>query len=113
MQNSSSLAALHPPFEIVLNPLDASRLDLGAAEGRGGALGGTQPEGASQRSLEVRVTSRRGAMEIRARVDAGVPSGTAVLPFNLPAGSAGNLIDAAEPWTDVEIVRAETSGGRP
>jgi NADH-quinone oxidoreductase subunit G len=88
VQRSASLAALHPPFTLALNPDDFARL-VGDGD------------------TTVRVSSRRGSMVSTAVADARVAPGTALLPFNLPGRSAGSLVDASAPWTEVKVERVE------
>jgi hypothetical protein len=89
LQRSPSLAGLHPPLALRLNPGDLARL-------------GDGPVG------EVKVSSRRGSVVVPAVADARVVPGSAVLPFNLPGGGAGTLIDASAAYTElmVEVVSA-------
>jgi len=84
VQRSPSLAALHPPLTVALNPDDWAGLGAGTT-GR------------------VRVSSSRGSLVVRAVADASVPTGTAVVPFNLPLGGANALIDASAPYVEVSI----------
>ncbi len=88
IQRSPSLASLHPPLELRANPEDLARF---------GMRPGTQ----------VRVSSQRGSVVVTASADPTVPTGIAVLPFNLPEGGAGDLIDASAPHTDVRLGHAE------
>ena len=86
VQRSPSLAALHPALALALNPADLDRLGLGAAPGG-----------------RVRVSTGRGTMEVGTVANAAVPPGTAVLPFNLPEGGAGTLIDVSAPYTELTV----------
>jgi NADH-quinone oxidoreductase subunit G len=88
VQQSPSLASLHRPLELRANPEDLARLGMKAAS-------------------QVRVSSQRGSVVVTAMPDAEVPPGIAVLPFNLPEGGAGLLIDASAPHTDVRLGHAE------
>ena len=83
-QTSPSLASLHPPFALALHPEDLGRLGLNAG-------------------AAVRVSSERGSLAVAVVADPAVAPGTAVLPFNLPKGSAGALIDASLPWTEITV----------
>jgi formylmethanofuran dehydrogenase subunit D len=65
--------------------------DLGAAEGE-----------------KVVLRSGRGAITVPATADPGVPAGSAVLPWNLPGGRAGDLIDSG---AVVTVVTVEPAGG--
>jgi anaerobic selenocysteine-containing dehydrogenase len=84
VQRSPSLAALHPALALALSPADLARLAPATAG-------------------MVRVTTSRGSLEVAVVEDATVPVGTAVLPFNLPGGGAGALIDAAAPFTELTV----------
>jgi NADH-quinone oxidoreductase subunit G len=88
VQRSPSLASLHPALELRANPEDLARF---------GMKPGTQ----------VRVSSQRGSVVVTATPDPSIPTGIAVLPFNLPGGGAGELIDASAPHTDVRLGHAE------
>ncbi|MGH9105890.1 MAG: molybdopterin dinucleotide binding domain-containing protein, partial [Acidimicrobiales bacterium] len=84
VQRSPSLAALHPPFAMALHPDD---------------LAGLGADGAS----EVTASTSRGSVVVALVADPRVAPGTAVLPFNLPEGSAGSLIEASAPWSEVTL----------
>jgi NADH-quinone oxidoreductase subunit G len=84
VQRSPSLACLHPPLVLALHPSDLAQL-------------GTGPDG------EVRVSSARGSLVVVAVADPAVTPGTAVMPFNLPAGGAGSLIDASATCNELTI----------
>jgi anaerobic selenocysteine-containing dehydrogenase len=88
---SPSLAGLHPSLVLCLNPADHASLV-------------TEPGG------NVRVSTKRASIVVAALADPAVPLGTAVLPFNLPEGGAGSLIDASAGFTEltVEHVGAST-----
>jgi anaerobic selenocysteine-containing dehydrogenase len=88
IQRSPSLASLHPPLELRANPEDLARFGMKPA-------------------TQVRVSSQRGSVVVTAMPDPSIPTGIAVLPFNLPGGGAGELIDAAAPHTDVRLGHAE------
>jgi predicted molibdopterin-dependent oxidoreductase YjgC len=88
IQRSPSLASLHPPLELRANPEDLARFGMKPA-------------------TQVRVSSQRGSVVVTAIPDPSIPSGIAVLPFNLPGGGAGELIDASAPHTDVRLGHAE------
>ena len=51
----------------------------------------------------VRVRSGHGSFVIEVVAHGGVPRGSAALPFNLEGQSAGELIDASGPVTDVRL----------
>ncbi|MGC8627205.1 MAG: NADH-quinone oxidoreductase subunit NuoG [Acidimicrobiales bacterium] len=84
VQASPSLCDLHPPLVVRANPRQLEAL-------------GVEP------GAQVRLSSGRGSMTLQALADPGVPSGVAVVPFNLPEGGAGQLIDAAKETTEVRI----------
>jgi NADH-quinone oxidoreductase subunit G len=88
IQRSPSLASLHPPLELRANPEDLARFGMKPA-------------------TQVRVSSQRGSVVVTAVPDPSIPVGIAVLPFNLPGGGAGELIDASAPHTDVRLGHAE------
>ena len=88
IQRSPSLASLHPPLELRANPEDLARFGMKPA-------------------TQVRVSSQRGSVVVTAMPDPTIPVGIAVLPFNLPGGGAGELIDASAPHTDVRLGHAE------
>jgi NADH-quinone oxidoreductase subunit G len=90
VQHSPSLASLHPPVELRVNPADLARL-------------GMEPGGAARATAR----SGRAGVVVTAIADAGVPAGTVVMPFNLPGGGAGQLIDAASPVTEVSLEKLE------
>jgi NADH-quinone oxidoreductase subunit G len=89
VQALEALSGLAPEATIRLNP--AVLADLGAADGE-----------------KVVVRSRRGTLTLPAMSDPGVPAGSAVLPWNLPGGRAGDLIDSTAPVTSVTV---EANGG--
>jgi NADH-quinone oxidoreductase subunit G len=89
-QMSPSLAALHPPLSLALHPEDMARVGL--------APGNT-----------ARVSTERASSVVAVVADAAGVPGTAVLPFNLPDGGAGALIDAALPWTEIHVERLEAT----
>ncbi len=84
VQRSPSLAALHPPLALRLNPADLARLGHG-------------PVG------DVKVSTRRGSVVVAVVADARVAPGSAVLPFNLPGGGAGTLIDASAAYHELTV----------
>jgi formylmethanofuran dehydrogenase subunit D len=83
------LAALAPEATIRVNP--AVLAGIGAAEGE-----------------KVVVRSSRGSLTIPATGDPKLPTGTALLAWNLPGGRAGDLIDSAAAVTTVTV---EAQGG--
>ncbi len=84
VQRSPSLAGLHPPFALRLHPGDLARLGNG-------------------RAGDVRVSTHRGSVVVAVVADAGVVPGSAVLPFNLPEGGAGTLIDSTAAYQEVTV----------
>lgn len=90
VQHSPSVAPLHPPLHLRVNPDDLARLGL---------------ENASQ----VRVSAQDAGpgLVVTAVADPAVPGGTAVLPFNLPGGGAGELISALAPRTEISLEKVE------
>src|SRR5205807_8893627 len=84
VQESAALRNLAASLTVRVNPYDLDRL---------GAKTGDQ----------LRLHSPRATVVVKAVSDAGVPRGSAALPFNLPDGGAGDLIDATQPVTDVRI----------
>jgi predicted molibdopterin-dependent oxidoreductase YjgC len=89
VQASDYLAALAPESTIRLNP--AVLAELGAADGE-----------------KVVVRSNRGTLTLPAAADPTLPAGSAVIPWNLPGGRAGDLIDCSAVVTTVTV---EASGG--
>jgi len=84
VQRSSSLACLHPPGTLALNPGDL-------------ALLGTGPAG------QVRVSTKGRSAVYTTVADDRVAAGTAALAFNLPGGGAGDLIDASGDYTELTV----------
>ncbi len=78
------LAGLAPGAPLLVNPYDLDR--LGVADGE-----------------TVRVTSRTARLDAVAAADVGVPRGVAVMAFNQPGPGAAELIDIADPVTDVLV----------
>jgi anaerobic selenocysteine-containing dehydrogenase len=90
VQHSPSLASLHPPVELRANPEDLRRLGIvPGSRARADAPG------------------RQAGVVVTAIGDADVPAGTVVLPFNLPGGGAGQLIDASSPVTEISLEKLE------
>jgi formylmethanofuran dehydrogenase subunit D len=83
------LAPLAPEAVIRVNP--AVLAGIGAAEGE-----------------KVVVRSTRGSLTLSASGDPKLPAGTALLPWNLPGGRAGDLIDSSASVTTVTV---EAQGG--
>jgi NADH-quinone oxidoreductase subunit G len=84
VRRSPSLAALAQGPCLRVNPADLGRLGLTTGE-------------------RVRVTSARTSLVLEAAADARVLRGSAVLAFNAPGEGAAELIDVAQPVTDVRI----------
>jgi NADH-quinone oxidoreductase subunit G len=89
VQSMRSVAGLAPDAVIRLNP--AALAELGAAEGE-----------------QIVVRSTRGVITLPATADPTLPAGTILLPWNLPGGRAGDLIDST---AAVATVTLEASGG--
>jgi NADH-quinone oxidoreductase subunit G len=96
VQKSPSVARVYPRLTATLNPKDAERLGVGPAQ-------------------RVKLSSVRGQLGLPVVTDSKVLPGTVVVPFNLPEGGAGELIDAAAPFTEltVELQTAEAERGEP
>jgi NADH-quinone oxidoreductase subunit G len=90
VQHSPSVAPLHPSLHLRVNPDDLARLAV---------------ENASQ--VRVRTQNGEAGLVVTAVVDPAVPQGTAVLPFNLPGGGAGELITALAPCTEISVEKVE------
>ena len=86
VQFSPSLAQLHPTLQLRVNPGDLAQLGV-----ENGSF------------VRVNAGTERAGMVATAVADAAVRDGTAVLPFNLPGGGAGNLIDALAPHTEITV----------
>lgn len=82
VQESPSVQRLHPPLAASVHPDDLARL---------------QGEGT------VKVVSQRGSLVVPVLADPGALPGTVAVPFNLPGGGAGQLIDVAAPYTEVTV----------
>ena len=81
---SPSLAQLPMGSELHLHPLDIERV---------GSSGGA----------DVKVTSKRASMVFKVVADESVVRGSAWVPFNQPGPNVGELIDFADPVTDVRV----------
>src|SRR5581483_3565542 len=84
VQASPSLAPLAQPGRLHVNPHDLDRLGV--------ATGGW-----------VRMTWPTGSESIEVEADAGVPRGSAWLPFDVGGPAAGDVIDASAAVNDVRI----------
>ena len=87
-----SVSIRHSPSLSGLARQVAVRLHPGELERIGVASGG-----------RVRVSSNRTSLTLDAIADVGVPRGSAAIEFNLPGVGAADLIDAAQPVTDVRV----------
>jgi anaerobic selenocysteine-containing dehydrogenase len=83
---SPSLAPLAAPTTVTVNPLDLAR--LGVDEGD-----------------DVKITGPRGSTVLPLAAAAAVPRGLALVPFNAPGPSIGEIVDASAPVLDVRIER--------
>ncbi len=84
VSESDALAKLAPASTLHVHPSDLNRFSLGD-----GAL--------------VRVTSSRFTATLTSVADAGLPRGSCWLAFNLGTPGAADLIDVAEPVTDLAV----------
>ncbi len=84
VQENDALAKLAPTPLLHVHPSDLNRFSL--------ADGGL-----------VRVTSSRLTTTLTAVADPGLPRGSCWLAFNLGSTGAADLIDAAEPVTDLAV----------
>jgi NADH-quinone oxidoreductase subunit G len=91
VQHSPSLAQLTVPGELRANPYDLDQLGIGAGD-------------------QVRVSSPRGSLVVEAVRDPSLPRGSASLAVNAPGEGAADLIDAAQPVTEI---RLQSHGGTP
>jgi hypothetical protein len=92
VQAVPALAHLHPGATVRVNP--SVLAGLGTADGE-----------------IIRVRSQRGRVELPGVADPAVPPGTAVMAWNLPGASPGDLIDYSTPVTEVEVELAVLEGG--
>jgi NADH-quinone oxidoreductase subunit G len=88
VQRSPSLAALAAAPCLRANPADLGRLGVSTGD-------------------RVRVSSSRTSLVLDVAADPGVLRGSAVLAFNTPGEGAAELIDAAQPVTDLRIETVE------
>jgi anaerobic selenocysteine-containing dehydrogenase len=93
VQSVPYLAGLRPLARVVVHP--SVLADLGAAEGE-----------------TVRLASVNGSLVLPVSGDFSVPPGVAVLPWNLPGASAGELIAAGQAVTQVRVETVPPEGGR-
>jgi NADH-quinone oxidoreductase subunit G len=102
VQESPSVNGLHPQLAVSVHPDDLARLQVSPA----------QAANAEVATKALRLTSRKGSLVAPAVADPRVLPGTAVVPFNLPGGGAGGLVDAAADWTEVTAEVVEVTGGQ-
>jgi anaerobic selenocysteine-containing dehydrogenase len=93
VQSVPYLAGLRPPARLVVHP--SVLADLGTAEGE-----------------PVRLISGRGSLSLPISGDFEVPPGIAIVPWNHPDASAGELIDCSQPVTEVRVETVARGGGR-
>jgi NADH-quinone oxidoreductase subunit G len=84
VQQSPALAQLVKPGLLRANPYDLDQLGIRPGE-------------------RVRVTSPRGTLVVEAVRDPSMPRGSASLPLNTPGEGAADLIDAAQPVTEIRL----------
>jgi formylmethanofuran dehydrogenase subunit D len=87
LRHSPSSTGLAKAVELRLNPADFAKIGVDA-----GTI--------------VRVEAERGHLVAPAIADAGVPEGSAVVPWLPPGAQANALIDSATTVTDVRVERA-------
>ncbi|MEA2973814.1 MAG: NADH-quinone oxidoreductase subunit [Actinomycetota bacterium] len=92
VQQSPSLAPLAPGASLRAHPHDLGHLGVTTGD-------------------QVRVTSSRGSLTLRAVADSSVLRGSAVLAFNQPGPGAADLIDARQPVTDVRVETVAPGSG--
>ncbi len=94
LEVSEALASLAPPATARVHPGELDRLGV-ASGGR------------------IRVRSARGALQLEAVADPGVPRGVLAIGFNLGAadGGAASLIDSGEPVVDVRLESTASPAG--
>ena len=90
VQRSPSLSQLYPALELRVNPEDLARIGVGNGS-----------------YVRVNGAVRRPGLVVTAVADPAVLDGTAVLPFNLPGGGAGDLIDAASGHIEITVEKGE------
>ena len=90
VQHSPSVASLYPPLELRANPDDLGRLGVAQAS-----------------RVRVSAEGKQASVVVTAIGDPLVPSGTVVLPFNLPGDGAGLLIDASAAVTEISLEKLE------
>ncbi len=90
VQHSPSVASLYRPLELRANPDDLGRLGVAQAS-----------------RVRVSAEGKQASVVVTAIGDPLVPSGTVVLPFNLPGDGAGLLIDASVAVTEISLEKLE------
>ena len=86
LRHSPASSGLGPPLELRLNPVDFDKIGV-------------------QAGTVVRVESARGHLDMPLQVDAGVPAGSAAVPWRTVGSDCRTLIDAAAMVTDVRVER--------
>ena len=86
LRHSPASSGLGPSLELRLNPVDFDKIGVEAG-------------------TVVRVESARGHLDMPVQADAGVPVGSAAVPWRTPGADARPLIDAAATVTDVRVER--------
>ena len=86
LRHSPASSGLGPSLELRLNPVDFDKIGVEAG-------------------TVVRVESARGHLDMPVQVDAGVPAGSAAVPWRTPGADVRPLIDAAATVTDVRVER--------
>ena len=86
LRHSPASSGLGPSLELRLNPVDFDKIGVEAG-------------------TVVRVTSARGHLDMPVRADAGVPVGSAAVPWGTPGADVRPLIDAEAMVTDVRVER--------
>jgi NADH-quinone oxidoreductase subunit G len=92
VQSVPALASLHPQPVLRVHP--SVLAGMGAADGEA-----------------VSVKSSHGSLTLPAVGDSTLPTGTAVLPWNLPGAHASDLIDASSAVTEVRLSSTAIDGG--
>ena len=86
LRHSPASSGLGPSLELRLNPVDFDKIGVEAG-------------------TVVRVESARGHLDMPVQVDAGVPAGSAAVPWRTPGADVRPLIDAAATVTEVRVER--------
>jgi hypothetical protein len=91
VQHSPSVGALAPPLELRAHPDDLAQLGMTH----------------TSRARVSAPSSGRAGLLVTIMADPSVARGTAVLPFNLPQGGAGQLIDALADYTEISLEKVD------